>query len=89
VKSRHILHSVLVDLYYKRYEKLPAVFSMKDGKDDSAAPKDRVRVGGLGFGFSDLPPRMVGDLTAKLGLASAGPAHISETEEANVMLSET
>jgi hypothetical protein len=85
VKSRHILHSILVELYYKKYEKLPAVFSLKDGKDDSAAPKNTVKVGGLGAAFADMPPRMSGDLIARMGIASAGPARVTETEYNNMV----
>lgn len=84
VKSRHILTSVLVELYFKKYQKLPAVFSMKGDKDDSAAAKDRALVGGPRLAFADMPPRMAGDLTARMGLASVAPMHVSETEEANL-----
>jgi hypothetical protein len=85
VKSKHILTSILVELYYEKYEKLPPVFSLKDdGKSDDGAKRDRVQLTGAALGLGDLPASLRGDLVQRLGAAGLTPLKISETEEANL-----
>ena len=83
VKSRHILSTVLVQLYYKKYKALPPVFSLNaDGTQDTGT-KTKERAPEQSLGFTDLPPSFAGDLQRRLGFAAAEPFKLSDAESMN------
>ena len=86
VKSQHILTSVIIELYSKKYKALPPVFALKSDGTEDTSPKSHVRVAGACLAISDLPESLSGDLSRRLGLADAAPMKVSDSEQANVTL---
>ena len=84
VKGKHILWSVLLQLYQKKFNKLPAVFTATaDGSTDASAPKNKTILPAA-FGLNDLPADLQGDFNHALGLTNVPPMQATDVEAANV-----
>lgn len=86
VKSRHILTSVIIELYAQKHEALPGVFALKKDGSTDTGPKKHQRVAGASFGFTDIPANLAGDLSRRLGLNNVKPLDITDQEYKNLTL---